>query len=352
MHVGSLILIAALQLGQPAPAPAYALQMTPVQRVEAVLVVNVTFPDGVVSEWEVLAPRLPELPGQRKVSSVLDVGGKPGKELSELERPILSALVSAKEKGFEKGLKFRLTYQADMFSRQLVPLRPGAKAAPVKNLSPLERKFALAESDVLNFEDKVFQGWLDDRGLRRRKKENEVDYARRLFLSIHKDFTYQYTGSMNRQPANVCKVGKSDCVGLGLLYVAALRANDVPARMLVGRWAIPGEKSKDTKVDQVIFKDYGGQHASTEFFARGVGWIPADPSSGIVHDKSKTGLDFFGRDTGTFLVLHVDTGMAYESAHYGRQAMDWMQSPIVWTSGVGANDNRTVRETWEVRKLR
>ena len=64
----------------------------------------------------------------------------------------------------------------------------------------------------------------------------------------------------DRSATAVCKAGWSDCGGLATVYVSILRANGIPGPVPFGR-------------------DLGRRRDSrpAEFYAEGVGWVPAIP---------------------------------------------------------------------------
>jgi transglutaminase-like putative cysteine protease len=150
---------------------------------------------------------------------------------------------------------------------------------------------------------------------------------------------------MNRHASAVCKAGKSDCGGLSELMVTILRGNDIPARTLVGRWAL-SSKSKDL----VGKLPYYQTHVKAEFFAAGVGWVPVDVSSAL-QDEKGDGLSCFGRDPGDFLTMHVNPKLRVDSIHFGKQDVDIMQGPAFWVFGRGSAEPTETHEKWEVRDL-
>lgn len=335
--------------GTPAE-PAHLLETVVANRVEAVLTVEYKYPKATIEEWVVITPRLPVLPGQRNVSSMMSPEGREVKELSPLARPLLLARVPVKGDVSKTEFKAQVTYQAELISRKLVPLQAGVNPPPVKDLTEAERGQALVATEHYNFEDPSFQKWLDKNELRPRDKERDIEFARRVFDVIRKSCSYAANNKLDRHAVNVCQTGKSDCGGLAILFVSACRANGVPARMLVGRFATPGDKSKPKKVDKLDLDAYGGQHATAEFFAQGVGWVPADPSASIVFGKP--GHDYFGFDYGNFLTLHIDEDLVLDTIHYGRRNLICMQSPVVFPKGSGSSEDMKSKETWEVRKVR
>ena len=85
-----------------------------------------------------------------------------------------------------------------------------------------------------------------------------------------------------------------------------------------------------------------------EFFARGIGWVPVDLSSAVLHDKTEAGLLFFGHDPGDFLTLHVNPDLVVDSVHFGRKEVDCLQGIAFWVTGSGSTDGQTIREDWKV----
>src|SRR5262249_38411886 len=156
---------------------------------------------------------------------------------------------------------------ATLWSRRLVRLRPGErkKASPPLLLDPVERRLALAQGRQFDFGAEAFRRWLDGHALRRNAGEGEVDFARRVFLAIKESFTYAFSPRMDRHASRLCAAGESDCGGMSVVFVSALRARGIPARVLVGRWA----QSSATQLNGKVFDQ---QHVKAEFYAEGVGW--------------------------------------------------------------------------------
>src|SRR5262249_48918831 len=154
-------------------------------------------------------------------------------------------------------------YQAKLYSRHLVELAPEAQAPKVPELTTKTRSQFLAATELINFKAAAFQKWLDQFHLRKGATENDVDFGRRVYKVITKGFTYEWKGNMDRHATAICQAGKSDCGGLAIVFVSALRGNGVPARLVVGRWASSANlKSGDPYQ----------YHVKAEFFAQGVGW--------------------------------------------------------------------------------
>jgi transglutaminase-like putative cysteine protease len=324
---------------EPGGNEGYALATAPVKQVRAELRFELQAPRLLAREWVVYGAQLPVLPCQTGVSSRLLPDGESGRELSPERRPILRSRIPASTAERKTSLDVRLEYQATLLSRRLVRRKPAADAAPVAAPDGEERRAALAAGKHFDFNSDGFRRWLDDGGLKRGPDEGEIDYARRVFLAIKKGFRYVSNDNLDRLASHVCRAGESDCVGLSILFVSTLRAAGIPARSLVGRWAKSGEEGG---------QGYNQWHAKAEFYAQGVGWIPADPACAVVHDRSPEGLVFFGNDPGDFLVMHLDTDLVCDTLAFGRQTVALLQRPAHWMTGSGSFEGATTREYWTV----
>jgi hypothetical protein len=324
--------------------PAYRIEVAPVQRVEATLTVEIRTPNLSAEEWEVFVAKLPELPCQAKVLSKLEPHGKEIKEESPLHRPLLTARIKGETKEFKKGMKVQIKHEALLKSRRLVSSTGAGETPAIRGLTKEERQSALGESAQYDFHAMPFQDWLDAQSLRRRQGEDPVAFGRRVFEVITENYAYIYKSEMDREASKVCRSEGSDCGGLSIVFVSALRANSIPARILVGRWAQSAEKGE--KLGGLAYLQ---THVKAEFYADHVGWVPADVSLGVKQKTDK--LRFFGQDEGNFLVFHVDPDLAFTTNHFGKKTEPFLQGVNYWVTGSGSLANLTTHEDWEVRKL-
>jgi hypothetical protein len=340
-----VLLSCGLLAAEPTPVR-HRLETAPVQRIEAVLTYEVHSPRLAAREWLVVAAAAPELPCQQKTSTVLDPAGRAIMDLSALRRGLLFARLPVRDATSAQNLRIQAKYQATLLSRRLVPLGPEEKPPTVSSLTAAARKIALAATPIYNFDHPDFQKWLEQEKLRRSAEEPDLEFARRVFLHLKKGFTYDHQPKMAREALAVCRAGKSDCGGLSVLYVSVLRANGVPARVLVGRWAKstePGKKVGEEPFDQ--------QHAKFEFFATGIGWVPVDLAVAL-DDKGRDPLRWFGNDPGNFLVMHVDPELTVDTGVFGKQLVPWLQGVAHWTFGAGTSEGSIVKEDWQVKEVK
>ena len=342
-----LALVLAATAAWPATAQDYVLTAKPVRRVEGVQTFDVKYPNFKASEWVAFAAAAPELPSQQDVSTRLSPSGKTTTEESDLKRPIVMVRVAAGEDQ-ASHFRFTVTYQATLLERRLIPLAKGAKPPKVDPLTDAEKTWYLAPTKTFyDYEARPFQDWLDQHGVRKKGNEDEVAFARRVLLVIANTCTYEYRLDDDRHASAVCRAGKSDCGGLSVLFAAALRANGVPARSLLGHHAesaVPGAKIGDIPFTR--------QHTRAEFFAPGVGWVPVDPSVALSYKWNQAVMMYlcFGYDAGDFLVDQVDYDLVLDTGVYGKQTPPWVWCSA-WPIGNGERTNPVLSDDWKVRPL-
>jgi hypothetical protein len=325
--------------------PTHRIEAQRVGRVEATMTYDIRCDKLKAKEWLLFASVLPVSAGQTEVRTRMTPAGKTIAELSDLKRPLLLARVGAETDELRHAAGLKVAYQATLWSRRLVPLRRGEKAPAIKDLIAGEREAALRSAGDLSFDSEAFKSWQKEHQLTRSKGEPEIALARRVFSLIRKQFQYDYQPDMDRASAAVCKAGKSDCGGLSNVLVDTLRSQGIPARTLAGRWAVSADPNE--KLNGYAFYQY---HVKAEFFAAGVGWVPVDMASGILHDRSPEGLVYFGNDPGDFLVQHIDSNLEVDTIHFGRQTLATMQRPAYWVTGSGTLDDVKITEGWTVAK--
>jgi hypothetical protein len=298
-----------------------------------------TCPNAGDGTLDVYAPVAPELPGQRQVTTRLFIAGndklkaKELKEQSSSEREMLALHIKSDELSPKSGIRLRVEYEGTLFARTLVY---GREPKEVPDLTKEERRRYLMSSTTMDYSDPGFQRWMSDQGLKRRKDEQVTQFAHRVFSYFVKEGKYGGDTSSYeaRRPSRVCKSLSNDCGGFALLFVAVMRANDVPARTLFGRWAI---QQTDT---------YGQHHVTAEFFVDKSGWVPVDITGTMPH-KAENPDALFGTTDGQFLAFHVDTDL--EPAKGFQHA--WAQYLLVRWQGTGdfGKDQKVV-EKWDVTR--
>jgi hypothetical protein len=318
----------------------FHIEARPAFQFKATLREHWVSPRAGAGSLDVFAPLLPELPGQRNVSTRLVAVQAPNLKAEEIAeegsgaRRFLALHVKSDALPLKDGITLALEYQGVLCARSLKWGRP-AKAVPA--LTAAERRQYLMASTTMDYGAPEFAKWVTDQGLTRKSDEDVMRFAHRVFTYLVKHGKYGGDTSSyeSRRPSRVCASVANDCGGLALLFVAVLRTNGVPGRTLFGRWAIPQTDA------------YGQYHVMAEFFVDGSGWVPVDVAGTIVHRPANPNA-LFGNTDGQHLAFHVDTDL--EPARGFRHA--WAQYLLLRWSGSGDfSKDSHVDSKWIVNRV-
>lgn len=322
----------------------YAIEEGESRTARAVLTFEVQAPKLQADEWIVYFPNVPAIPGQSAPRTKLSPSTADAVELSPLKRPMILArlpVVMGSEQ--EQKLQLRVDIQAKLTGRHLVTRQPSTKYAKPSPLTAAEREAFLSATKWQDHQSPEFQKWITDQDLLRTTDEGEIDFARRVFLSIRNGFDYAYPPPVDRSASLTCASKSSDCGGLSTVFCGVLRANGIPARLQLGRWA-----KSAVEGESLGGKEYKQWHAKSQFYATGVGWVPVDVSAAVSAKNQSDGLHAFGHDEHPFLTMHIDTDLLLDSIHFGQKEIQSMQGPAYWARGKGSFDGLQIKEDWQV----
>jgi transglutaminase-like putative cysteine protease len=336
----ALLLLAGAARAQP---PAYKIETTDRQKVNATITYELNTRTFAVTKWMIFLPEPPELPCQGGVKVTADPVGTIVAEKSPLARKVRYIEIPVGNPTPGAGVTMKLEVEAVLRSRKLVELKADEKPPAVAPLTAAERKAYLAPTTRVDHDAKAFQGWLDAQQLRRNAAEMPLDFAARVLEVLRTDFRYFYDPDADKRASVACRAKATDCGGLGYLFIGALRANDVPARLLVGRHTLP-RKPGSTPADT----GYDRPHVRTEMFVAEIGWVPVDPASANAV-KNRPVRDFLGRDPGDLLVLHVDADLQLPFPEKVRESQLLQVGPYFWTTGRGTYDASFGPTGWELK---
>jgi len=244
----------------------------------------------------------------------------------------------------ERRVYWRVEITGVFQTRQLVDGPP--VVTPKKIFPPKPGEF-LASTESINWKDAGFQDWLDSSGLRRKINELAVDFGQRVYHYLEEHGEYEYPPSSAWNSAACCRRLRTDCGGFSLVFTAACRANNIPARLLVGQCFKARRQSDGT----VVLTDGRQAHVIAEFFDPQIGWIPEDISSTFLATPGYADLNFFGRDPGYFFAWHVDTDFHFDTPRKADAHVQWIQNPNLWFSEDADDANDTVSHHWDVERL-
>jgi transglutaminase-like putative cysteine protease len=293
-----------------------------------------------------IVPKPPDLPAQAIRNARTSPEGNVIQDLSPRHQPLFRARIQAGNESLQHEIAFQLLFDADLFSRRLVLAGNRDPAArPAASLPEDERRLSLRPTRQIDYANKAIENWAAKVGLKdRAAEEGEIDYAHRVFQAIVATCQYEYRNEQDRAASHVAMAGRSDCGGLCNLFVALLRAHGIPARTLAGRWAFsarPGQRMGEV--------DYFQEHIKAEFFAQGVGWIPIDLSSATLYEGPSEKSRYFGNDPGTFVTIHLDSELTFDTIYFGSKTMNLLQKASYWVTGLGSLAGVVISENWLVR---
>ncbi len=253
-----------------------------------------------IGEWWVVVADPPSHEGQSANGAEIQVVGAPNAEVGRLReegarrQSVLSAHWFSDHPALAEA-KVVTSYDLTLIPRRLVEGEPDAAVPP---LPPGERTASLRSAGLIDHASNEFRRWMKEKGLIRGKDERDLNFAFKTLETIARTHSYKWIANANPKPSVVCKRGWGECGALSYLFVAALRANKIPARALAGRWAKSSAPGREV--------DSGTFHVRAEFWAEGVGWVPVEVSNAV----SGRGLGlsrWFGYDPGDMLTFHYDS---------------------------------------------
>jgi hypothetical protein len=152
---------------------------------------------------------------------------------------------------------------------------------------------------------------------------NPVEAARHVFNAVRQKMTYERKNSF-KGAAAAHDTGVGECSDYAALFVAYCRYAGIPARSMNG----------------FVLKDFGWDlHVWAEFWVRGAGWVPCDPTQA---DEIADPDRLFGRVTPGHLAVTVDMDLKIpplpeEQCRLVQQYWYTMQGPVsptvTWSCG-------------------
>lgn len=315
----------------------------------ATLQYDVHCPNMTARHWTVFAPAAAELPGQRDVKTTCEPAAERIRDRRIGQRDVMAIDVPADVADLEHRVRVEVHYEMTLVRRLLRERTKDDASGPPPTLERDERVANLAATKDANHDDTAFAAHLDKHSLRRQADESDIAFARRTFSLATSHGEYAYRADIPRRATEVAEAWRTDCAGWANWFVAVMRASDIPARALVGRWA---KSTRDQSAEKNADDGPANQgHVKAEFFAAGVGWVPVDLSQAVQHGRRTGGLHYFGADNGDFVVLHVDTDFELQTKRMSRRHWRTLQSPAFWVLGKGKVDGATNVDDWQVRRL-
>ena len=333
-----ILMVSLFVSGSQVFAQDFHLEYGPPKNVVAHIAFVQHYPRFAIERVAVALAKPPLMPGRQNLRVEYHIAGlsvaRPSEqvEASPLMRTVYCSQFSLRRPVHD--LTIQISYTGTL---QTIRLAPGRPLTPVLPLEPAMRTVCLATDRELNFKDATFQAYLDRESARFQPGDKPLDFAYKCYRYITQRFTYG--DGPPHLLTNLAREPKTDCGGVSQFFVGLCRANGIPARLLVGRWAISGKD--DAPMDQC--------HCMAEFWVDGIGWIPVDATSGLGKPEAD-GLDFFGKFNGNLLVFHYGIDLPI-SERDGKHSEAVVQGPAtyMYTSQGGQSFNgATSGGTWRV----
>lgn len=343
----ALLPVATLVLGAREPRVTdYRVERRPVQRVQATLAKTITVSDAASGFLKVYALVPPTTETQRLVSCSIVCREVPQAPVSEAKDRLTTdkkyrfVRVPLNPATVGRPLHFDIVYVVDLYATTLTPGRD-------PRLGEISKPTIedLRATKTVDFKAAPYQQYLNTLGLNKKTGEGVTDFAYRAFHTLSDDLAHRVRvdggpdiGSDHWNASYLCEQhDKNMSCGLCAIQLAAvLRANGVPSRVLVGRWALDQQG------------DYGQFHVRADFYDPLIGWVPVDPTFGFMGRQKGENIDrHFGGTDGNFITMHLNTEVAPEGTNF---YMPIHQFEIV---GYDGRDRFTpkIAETWSVKKL-
>jgi hypothetical protein len=247
--------------------------------------------------------------------------------------------------GDERRIHWRIEIIGRFQTRQLVDGPPPPGAAPI--VPPPPGDF-LASTESINWDTDAFRSWLDTAGLRRAAGESAADFGGRVFAFLRAHGSYTYPPETAWIASAICRHLNTDCGGFSTVFTAACRANQIPARLLVGQWF----KARKLADGSVELTDGRQAHVIAEFFDPQIGWIPEDISSVFLKTPGYPDLNFFGRDPGYFFTWHFDNDFHFDTPQKPNAHVQWIQNPSLWFSENASDVYDSLSHHWDVETIK
>jgi transglutaminase-like putative cysteine protease len=127
--------------------------------------------------------------------------------------------------------------------------------------------------------------------------------------------------------------GNGECGDYSALFIALSRAKGIPARPVVGYWAISGNEQT---------------HVWAEFYIEGIGWIPVDATIGQQSATKRT--YYFGNMDNQRVILSKGFNTPLVPVGPSNFVAPILQTPLWWFWGSGNADTLKMERSWMVSK--
>ncbi len=160
--------------------------------------------------------------------------------------------------------------------------------------------------------------------------------ARRFYDYVVDTASYELLGEGLRGAKALVETGVGECGDYSSLFCALCRAVGIPARPVVGYWAISG-------IEQT--------HVWAEFYVEPFGWIPVDPTVGQANPGKRE--YYFGAMDNERVILNKGFNIQLDPPGPDDYVAPFLQVPLYWFWGSSGDPDsiRIERTAWTVESI-
>jgi transglutaminase-like putative cysteine protease len=166
------------------------------------------------------------------------------------------------------------------------------------------------------------------------KETNPYMIAKIFYDHIIDTAEYQLLGQGLNGAKYLLENGEGECGDYSALFVALCRAKGIPARPVVGYWAVSGNEQT---------------HVWAEFFLESIGWIPVDATIGQQSDENRS--YYFGNMDNQRVILSKGYNTPLVPEGPDGFIAPILQVPLWWFWGSGNADGFSLQRDWHVDKI-
>ncbi len=296
-------------------------------RVESIA--TVTNGGFTLTKLQVYQPKPVNWDGQEKVTieEVFPASAKVGKDPLNGNEMYYWHLANTPGWGKNQDLKYRFTFTAFETRTAIDP----DSVRAYKTLTADHRLYTKAEPLIESGDPQIIA--LADRigG----SETNPYLLARKYYDYVVANARYQLIDGLGGAKA-LLETGVGECGDYSALFIALARVKKIPARAVVGFWAISG-------TDQT--------HVWAEFFLEDIGWIPVDPTVGQ-SERYKNGIQdyYFGNMDNQRVILSKGFNIKLDPPAPNGTVAALLQVPYWWYWGTGGDASTVSMEmtAWNV----
>jgi hypothetical protein len=282
-----------------------------------------------LTELQLYQPKPVNWDGQEKVTieEVSPASAQVGKDPLNGNEMYYWHLKNTPAWGKSQDLKYRFTFTA-------YETRTAIDPALVKKYNTLSMEYRLytkpepyIESDdpqIITLADRVGGN-----------ETNPYLLARKFYDYVVANARYQLVDGLQGAKA-LMENGVGECGDYSALFIALARVKKIPARSVVGFWAISGTNQT---------------HVWAEFYLEGIGWIPADPTVGQ-SEPYKNGIQdyYFGNMDNQRVILSKGYNIKLDPPAPNGTVASLLQVPWWWYWGTGGDASTVSMEmtAWKV----